>query len=387
MATYSESDATVFCTIKEGQTIFRMSRNKLNEVAEKAEALITIGRMKRIDMEKLKAYLSKDNDKKINAPYTNRYAKGTIQESFYHDGIRHTVEAKTEENLNKKFVKKYKEVVGDGIQRISSGTSNDDICYQVYFTTDYDKFIRLLGNRELKRAKISKLKKNILKYGWLRNPILVNEKFEIIDGQHRYEALKELGYPIEYIVDEGTSLIECQALNLAQANWNQTDYIRSYAENNIEDYIYLNDLINKYEKIGINTIFYAICDLAQTSTTKVQAGEFKCTKQQYEDAKKALDYLYPLIPCIKKLYGRVDYLQTGIIFIFKHEPMCDLARLKKRIMNYTDQMTPPADVRTALKSLEELYNKQCRSERMYFENDYERFTRQNKLGTKHGGKH
>lgn len=382
-AMYEDGEPSLYCTMKEGQSLFRMSRNKLNEVAEKSGALVTIGRMKRIDMEKLKAYLKNDNTK-ITASYANRYETGTIQESFIHNGIKHTVQAKTEENLNKQFVNKYKEVTGYNTSRISTGTSDDKVIYQVYESKDYDKFKRLLGNRYLTRAKVSKLKKNILRFGWLRNPILVNENFEVIDGQHRFEALKELGYPIEYVVDEGTSLTECQALNLAQTNWGQIDYIRSYAENNIEDYVYLNDLVMRYEKIGINTIYYAVCDLAQTSTAKVQAGDFKCTKEQYEDAKKALDYLVPIIPCIKKLYGRIDYLQTGIIFIFKHEPKCDLVRLKKRIMTYTEQMDAPADVRSALKSLEKLYNKQCRTELMYFENDYERYTRQNKLGTKHG---
>ena len=34
-------------------------------------------------------------------------------------------------------------------------------------------------------------------------PIIVNENYEIIDGQHRYSASKELGLPIRYIVGEG----------------------------------------------------------------------------------------------------------------------------------------------------------------------------------------
>lgn len=32
------------------------------------------------------------------------------------------------------------------------------------------------------------------------SPIIVSEDFRIIDGQHRFEACKELGFPIYFLV-------------------------------------------------------------------------------------------------------------------------------------------------------------------------------------------
>lgn len=60
-------------------------------------------------------------------------------------------------------------------------------------TNNYDMFKRLEGNRFVDPKKVNKLKKSINEVGYISNPIIVNEKMEVIDGQHRLEALKELG--------------------------------------------------------------------------------------------------------------------------------------------------------------------------------------------------
>ena len=61
-------------------------------------------------------------------------------------------------------------------------------------TNNYDIFKNMLGNRELKDKNYKKLMRSINEKQ-LIIPILVNEKFEIIDGQHRFSACKSLGKP------------------------------------------------------------------------------------------------------------------------------------------------------------------------------------------------
>ena len=38
---------------------------------------------------------------------------------------------------------------------------------------------------------------------YLFTVIIVNENYEIIDGQHRFEVIKELNLPLRYIICEG----------------------------------------------------------------------------------------------------------------------------------------------------------------------------------------
>lgn len=321
---------------------------------------------------------------KVNCPYVRR-KDGRLGTEIMINGQRHFRSSKDESKLNEKLKQLY---MGnnDDIPKFENVLSNDTIVYQVYESYEYEKFIRLIGNRILSRVQINKIKQSIMTNGWLYDPILCNEKFEIIDGQHRYEALKELGMPIQYIIVKGIAAKECQALNAAQKNWTSKDFIYFYAENKIESYIYLKDLMERFPKISVNTINYALLNIGNVSSAQLKSGVYECTKEQYLEAIKALGYLNTLVEYTAKVYGRVDYLNTALIFIYKHEPKCDLERLKTKIVKYHAQIDPPADIRSALKTLENLYNKQCRSDLMNFQNDYIQYARENGRGTKHGAK-
>lgn len=86
--------------------------------------------------------------------------------------------------------------------------------YKVYTTSDYSIFAHLKENRDVKEQRVKKIRKSIDSVGYIRNPIIVNEKMEIIDGQGRFEVLKEKGYPVEFIIDEGIGVDECRAMNV-----------------------------------------------------------------------------------------------------------------------------------------------------------------------------
>lgn len=66
-------------------------------------------------------------------------------------------------------------------------------------------------------------------------PIIVNEKMEIIDGQHRVEAAKHLNLPVYYIITDG-GLRQVQMLNANSKNWTIEDYINSYCDTGSESY-------------------------------------------------------------------------------------------------------------------------------------------------------
>ena len=117
---------------------------------------------------------------------------------------------------------------------------------KIYITDDYDKFKKLTGNRDVKGTK--KIVASIKSVGYVLSPILVNENFEVVDGQNRLEALKQLELPVPYIIQNGIGIEECRHLNIGQSNWNTTQFIRSYAESGNESYIRLLDLINDFSK-------------------------------------------------------------------------------------------------------------------------------------------
>ena len=70
---------------------------------------------------------------------------------------------------------------------------------QVHTTTDYNRFITVGGNRNKNQLHLMRLRKSIEKK-YLFTVILVNESYEIIDGQHRFEIIRELNLPLHYVI-------------------------------------------------------------------------------------------------------------------------------------------------------------------------------------------
>jgi hypothetical protein len=95
---------------------------------------------------------------------------------------------------------------------------------QVHTTTDYFLFKPIEGNRNKNLIHLSRLKKS-LSENYLFTVIIVNEKYEIIDGQHRFECVKELKLPLHYIVCNGYGLNEVHVLNQNSKTWNAEDYL------------------------------------------------------------------------------------------------------------------------------------------------------------------
>ncbi len=103
---------------------------------------------------------------------------------------------------------------------------------QVKSTRDYNLFTYLTGNRKPNKAHVRKLQEAISDNAKLSpyRPILVNEDMAIIDGQHRFEALKNLDLPVHYVVAEGTGLKEVQELNSIAKVWTPVEYAKSFAD-------------------------------------------------------------------------------------------------------------------------------------------------------------
>lgn len=113
-------------------------------------------------------------------------------------------------------------------------------------TKEYNKFNLLDYNRNLNSKQINKLKDSITKHGYLNsNPIIVDQKMNIIDGQHRFTACKEMGLPIIYeIVDNSNEMII--DLNTTQKKWSLDDYVNYYATRyNNKNYLRLQRICKK----------------------------------------------------------------------------------------------------------------------------------------------
>jgi len=127
--------------------------------------------------------------------------------------------------------------------RIPSAPSN--IAGQIFYTTDYGIFKELLGNRDIDENHVKHLIKS-MKEEYLEIPIQVNQKMEVIDGQHRLAACKELGFPIYYTIVKGAGLEQTQRQNALSKKWSMIDVLDSYCKRGFYDYIKIKSYMTDY---------------------------------------------------------------------------------------------------------------------------------------------
>jgi hypothetical protein len=127
-------------------------------------------------------------------------------------------------------------------QKLQSQVMNSQ---EVYTTTDYFLFKPIDGNRKKNLMHINRLKKSIEK-NYLFTVIIVNEKNEIIDGQHRFDVISELQLPLHYIICNGYGLSEVHIFNQNGKTWNSDDYLTGYCDLGYLNYIKYRDFKLKY---------------------------------------------------------------------------------------------------------------------------------------------
>jgi hypothetical protein len=165
---------------------------------------------------------------------------------------------------------------------------------KVLKSIDYDGFYIFQGNRSINRAKVERLKE-AMGYNHLITPIDVNEKLEVIDGQHRFTASKELGLPIWFILREGWSLREMHTLNQLQTTFRAIDYLPGYVKMGVESYIVFGEFMEQYNfnfMVTMALLSNTITAPRGSGYENFKSGTFKIADLElaHDKAKKILDY-------------------------------------------------------------------------------------------------
>lgn len=115
-------------------------------------------------------------------------------------------------------------------------------------TTEYDIFKFLDGNRNIDTKHVNSLIESIKTKNLLSvRPILVDENFNILDGQHRLEAAKMLGIPIFYFQISSSDKSEIIKLNQNNKNWKLQDFLKFHSINNKNNnYINILKILTQY---------------------------------------------------------------------------------------------------------------------------------------------
>ena len=150
----------------------------------------------------------------------------------------------------------------------------------VYSTNDYEMFKTLDGNRTVNKLQVSRLKESFKK-AYLLSPILINQQNQIIDGQHRFEAAKALGLPVNYIICNDYGLKEIQILNANMKNWSKEDYLHSYCDLKKPEYLKFRNFMRRFNEFGIATCEIMLIDRSQGKNGTIEG--IRCRTRYFEE--------------------------------------------------------------------------------------------------------
>lgn len=243
---------------------------------------------------------------------------------------------------------------------------------KMYSTKEYGKFKIYKWNRDINKLTLNKIHKSVIENGWRVEPIIVNEEYGIIDGQHRFTYAKEHDLPIYYIVVKGLTEDDCQRMNSVRTSWLQADYIKFYATQGNQNYSNLMILDSIYTDVNLGILIYAICNrpAGGGSTKFIMSGDFICTKEDFDNATEVLDFLDNLMPYIKQIKGRKTQFCQGLIFCYRLEKT-DKDRLARKIEENCNTINSIVDMETALQEIERVYNYRLSKEnQIYFTTEW-----------------
>lgn len=235
-------------------------------------------------------------------------------------------------------------------------------------TKEYNKFKTLEGNRLLNVGHLSRLEKSILDNNLLKyNPIIVNKKFEVLDGQHRLEVAKRNNLTVYYVVADDANIDDVITLNINQEKWSYPDYLQTYVSRGYEDYIIVKNFCDWYSM----PLFMAVLLLSGVSTRKgeypkFRQGVFKVTHlKEAEDFAKEYEKYKEVFP-ERMLYQRA--FLTSILHL--HRQGVDHDRMLQKYKIFTHWTGKELQRRTTipeyLRDLEEIYNYRSSTNRVRF---------------------
>lgn len=242
---------------------------------------------------------------------------------------------------------------------------------QMFRTTDYKGFKRVVGNRAVLEERVTKILASIDKIGYIPIPLVVNEKMEVIDGQGRLEACSRRGLPVNFIIKPGLRIEDCITMNINVSPWKLMDFIECYAEIGNKSYQYMVDIMKEISKLygkqfmSVDVLCASLFNTKRGPGNAIKSGRLTVTQEQYEKALECLKYSFGIIDYFDKNKVRlksnnITSLIRAIIFCYKYEGV-DNKKLQNTLQERGHLMQKWTNVETALEEIDYIYNYNSRN--------------------------
>lgn len=230
-------------------------------------------------------------------------------------------------------------------------------------TKDYEKFKTMGGNRTVNKTHVKELQRLMIDNGNLtaQFPIIVSADYEIIDGQHRFEALKNLGWEIGYTIQDGATINMVRAINLGNRNWNWRDMAESYSSLGNAEYTWFLKFVESY-KLGFS-LALRFCNVKGTQGMNGSLGDFSQGYLFVDDKPKAVAMAKHWNEVVASLDEDATSREFGYAIHKLHQsPFYKEERMIQKLKEKGHTLPRRAVATDYQRLLEELYNDSIREE-------------------------
>lgn len=200
----------------------------------------------------------------------------------------------------------------------------------VYTSSNYNMFHFLPFNRNIIKKHLATIIGSIRRNGVLSFPLMIHTncidgkwKYWIVDGQHRFEAFKKLGFPIRFTLyrpDHGGEITKNDIaqliadVNNSSRKWSLHQFLKNWEFLDIPEYMKIKKVYEK-TKISITTLLQAYSGLRSDKATQL------FTKGIYRMEDEASGDVYVrYLSELKKVAPKSTKLYTAFLDFFRKYP-------------------------------------------------------------------
>jgi len=217
----------------------------------------------------------------------------------------------------------------------------------------YDRFSFFNTNRAINFSHVKKIMHSIQVHGLLEE-ITCNENYEIIDGQHRFIALKNLNLPILAKLRKGATADNIIPSNIVRRGWTIMDYINYYSQKGYEHYNLLENVIQENKDVNLGTssiieIYYK--EDTHYEVKKLRSGNYKIDVDQGNYIRNIVLDVGSYVP----IYGNNAKFVRPINRLIRKNPGISINRLKSQLKKHKVHIYP--NEQDTMRGLIDIYNR------------------------------
>lgn len=225
---------------------------------------------------------------------------------------------------------------------------------EVRMTNDYSKFKSLVGNREVNKTHVNQLIRLMTENGNLTDqfPVVVSKDGHVIDGQHRLEALKILGWDVGYIIEENATIETVRNINRGNKNWSWRDVSESFARLGNKEYDWFLGYFDKHNMTYTLAMLFCGAKLSKRYTNGVSfnSGAFTVDdKAKAEQFASQYEELREIVDVTSHDFGK------ALNKIFR-SPFYDHARMVRKMKEQGHTIPAKANESDYRRDIEKIFN-------------------------------